>query len=211
MAKKENSLWAEKYRPRTLDSYVGNDHIKSKVKYYIEHNDPPHLLFYGEAGTGKTTLAKMIAENTDSDTMYVNASDETGIDVVRTKIRPFAAAVSLSSIKLVILDEFDYITPNSQAALRNLMEQFSRTTRFILTCNYHDKIIKPIKSRCQIFEVFPPSPKDVAIHVAKILQQENISFDPEDIKLLIDHTYPDIRQFINYCQRNSQPTSCCLC
>lgn len=203
MRKKENTLWCEKYRPRTLEEYVGNEHIKQKVEQYIKDNDPPHLLFYGKAGTGKTTLAKIIADNTNSDTIYINASDETGVDVVRVKIKPFASSISFTPLKLVILDEFDYMTPNAQANLRNVMEQFSRNTRFILTCNYHEKIIYPIQSRCQIFEVIPPSRADVAIRVATILQKEKITFDPKDIKVLVDSTYPDIRQLINSSQLNS--------
>ena len=203
MAKKENTLWAEKYRPHTLEDYVGNDHVKQKVKQYIEQNDPPHLLFYGKAGTGKTTLAKIIADNTDSDTIYINASDETGVDVVRVKIKPFASSVSFKSLKLVILDEFDYMTPNAQANLRNVMEQFSQNTRFILTCNYHEKIIYPIQSRCQIFEIIPPSRADVAIRLATILQKEGITFHPEDVKVLVESTYPDIRQLTNSAQLNS--------
>jgi len=201
--KKENTLWAEKYRPHKLENYVGNDHVRQKVTQYIKENDPPHLLFYGKAGTGKTTLAKVIAENTDSDTIYINASDETGVDVVRVKIKPFAGSVSFKPLKLVILDEFDYMTPNAQANLRNVMEQFSKTTRFILTCNYHEKIIAPIQSRCQIFEIIPPSRADVAIRVAEILGEEKVEYDPKDVKVLVESTYPDIRQLINSAQLNS--------
>jgi len=199
----DNTLWNEKYRPQILDDYVGNEHIKTKFAQYIKTNDPPHVLLYGKAGTGKTTLAKILANNTDSDVLYINASDETGVDVIRDKVKPFAAHVSFAKIKVVILDEFDYMTPNSQAALRNIMEQFSKLTRFVLTCNYHERIIDPIVSRCQVYEVFPPSRQEVAIHVAKLLQQEAVKFNPEDIKVLVDSTYPDIRQLINSCQRNS--------
>jgi len=203
MARKENTLWAEKYRPHKLEDYVGNDHVKNKVIQYIADNDPPHLLLYGKAGTGKTTLAKIIADNTDSDSIYINASDETGIDVVRLKIKPFASSVSFRSLKLVILDEFDYMTPNAQANLRNVMEQFSVNTRFILTCNYHEKIIAPIQSRCQIFEIIPPSRADVAIRIATILGEEKVEYDPQDVKVLVESTYPDIRQLTNSAQLNS--------
>jgi len=199
----DNSLWVEKYRPQVLDEYVGNEHIKNKFKEYIETNDLPHVLMFGKAGTGKTTLARVLTNNIECDELYINASDETGVDIVRTKIKPFAASVSFAKIKVVILDEFDYMSPNSQAALRNIMEQFSKITRFILTCNYRERIIDPIISRSQVYEVFPPSRKEVAIHVAKILKEEKVTFNPEDIKVLVDSTYPDIRQLINVCQRNS--------
>ena len=136
----EHTLWVEKFRPGTLDGYVGNEHIIDKVKLYIESGDVPHLLFYGQAGTGKTTLAKIIAGNVDADIMYVNASDENNIETVRTKIKNYASTVGFKRWKIVILDEADYMTPNGQAALRNLMETFSKTTRFILTCNYVERL-----------------------------------------------------------------------
>jgi len=202
MIKKEHTIWVEKYRPTNLEEYVGNDHVKKKVAQYIKENDPPHLLFYGKQGTGKTSLAKIIAENTVSDVMYVNASDENSVETVRNKIKGFASSVGFKSLKIIILDECDFISPSGQAALRNLMETFSRTTRFILTANYHEKIIDPIISRCQIYQIVPPTRKDVAVRLGNILKAENIKFDVADIKVLVDATYPDIRQLINSAQMN---------
>lgn len=197
----ENSLWVEKFRPSTLDGYVGNEHIIQKVKLYIESGDVPHLLFYGPAGTGKTTLAKIIANNIDADVMYINASDENNIETVRTKIKNFASTVGFRRWKVCILDEADYMTPNGQAALRNLMETFSKTTRFILTCNYVEKIIDPIQSRCQTFAIEPPNKIDVAKRIAAILAESNIQYDMKDLATVVNSGYPDIRRILNSCQR----------
>jgi|TARA_R100001460_G_scaffold1654_3_gene6043 replication factor C small subunit len=198
---KENTLWVEKYRPDTLDGYVGNEHIIEKVKIYIENEDVPHLLLYGQAGTGKTTLAKIITNQIDCDVMYVNASDENSVDAVRDKIRGFASSMGFRKWKVIILDESDYLTPNAQAALRNLMETFSKTTRFILTCNYVEKIIDPIQSRCQTFSITPPSKKEVAIRLADILKTENVEYVMGDIAVLVNSGYPDIRRVLNAAQR----------
>jgi replication factor C small subunit len=197
----ENSLWVERWRPSTLEGYVGNEHIVEKVKLYIQSGDVPHLLFYGQAGTGKTTLAKIIANNVDADVMYINASDENNVDTVRTKIKNFASTVGFRTWKIVILDEADYMTANGQAALRNLMETFSNTTRFILTCNYVEKIIDPIQSRCQAFAIIPPSKIDVAKRVAGILDELSITYDKKDLVAIINAGYPDIRRVLNACQR----------
>ena len=120
-----NSLWVEKYRPQNLDTYIGNDFIKDKVKNYLESGDVPHLLLHGQAGTGKTTLAKLIVNNIDCDFLYVNASDENSVDAVRDKIKNFASTAGFKPFKIIILDEADFLTPNAQAALRNIMETFS--------------------------------------------------------------------------------------
>ena len=202
MIKKEvHSLWVERYRPHSLDGYVGNQHIIEKVKIYIESNDVPHLLLYGQAGTGKTTLAKIITNQIDCDLMYINASDENSVDAVRDKIRGFASSMGFKEWKIVILDEADYLTPNAQAALRNLMETFSRTTRFILTCNYVEKVIDPIQSRCQTFGITPPSKKEVAMRLKQILDMEEVKYEMSDLAILVNSGYPDIRRVLNAAQR----------
>ena len=202
ISKKTNTLWVEKYRPSSLDTYIGNEHLKSKVSMYLESGDLPHLLLYGRAGTGKTTLAKLLVNNIECDYLYINASDENNVDTVRTKVKNFASTVGFKDMKVIILDECDYITPNAQAALRNLMETFSKHCRFILTCNYVERIIDPIQSRCQSFQIIPPSKAEVAKHLHSILIQENIMDSPEDIKILVESGYPDIRRVINSAQRN---------
>ncbi len=196
-----HSLWVEKYRPTKLDNYIGNDHLKSKVSVYLESGDIPHLLLFGRAGTGKTTLAKLLVNNIDCDYLYINASDENSVDVVREKVKNFASTLGFKDMKVIILDECDYITPNAQAALRNLMETFSKNCRFILTCNYVERIIDPIQSRCQSFQIIPPDRKQVAQHLANILSNESIEYELTDIATIVNSGYPDIRRVINGSQR----------
>ena len=148
--KKEHTLWVEKYRSQTLEDYVGNEQIKTTISQYLGQNDIQNFLFYGPPGTGKTTLAKLIVNSLDCDYMYINASDENGIDTIRDKVKGFASVASFKPLKVVILDEADYITINGQAALRNVIETYSRTTRFILTCNFIERVIDPLQSRCQV-------------------------------------------------------------
>ena len=198
-----HSLWVEKYRPTKLEDYVGNEHLKSKVEGYLESGDVPHLLLYGKAGTGKTTLAKLIVKSIDCDYMIINASDENNVDTVRNKVKNFASSMGFKKWKVIILDEFDYMSANAQAILRNLMETFSAHCRFILTCNYVEKVIEPIQSRCQTFQIIPPTKKDVAIQMSKILKAESIEFDPKELVPIVDAGYPDIRKVINTCQMNS--------
>ena len=197
---KEHDLWTEAFRPHTLDGYIGNESLIEKAKIWIANNELPHLLFYGSAGTGKTTLAKILANSVDSQLMYINASDENSVDVVRDKISRFAGSVGFKKWKIIILDEFDFMTPNAQAALRNLMETYSKTTRFILTCNYVEKIIDPIQSRCQVFAITPPNKTDVAKRLVQVLEEKSIAYDIKDVAAIINASYPDIRRALNSAQ-----------
>lgn len=197
-----HSLWVEKYRPIKLDGYIGNEQLKQTVDAFIKKNDVPHLMLYGSAGTGKTTLAKLITKNINCDVLYINASDENSVENVRTKIKSFASSSSFKPLKVIILDECDYMSPEAQAALRNLMETFSITTRFILTCNYHEKMIPPIVSRCQTYQISPMSKKEVAVHLRHILDAENVTCLTEDFVSIVNSYYPDIRKIINFTQQS---------
>jgi len=203
MSSIDNTLWVEKYRPSELKDYVGNEHLKDKIQSFIEDGDVPHLLFYGKAGTGKTTLAKLIVNSVDCDYMIINASDERNIDTIRDKVKGFASTVGFKKWKIIVLDEVDYMNHLAQPMLRNIMETFSAHCRFILTCNYIEKIIDPIQSRCQTFQIVPPTKKDVAVQVSNILNSEGVKFEPKDLVPIIDSSYPDIRKIINTCQLNS--------
>jgi DNA polymerase III delta prime subunit len=201
MVMKENTLYVERFRPTELKYYVGNENIKDTIQKYLDQGDIQNFIFYGPAGTGKTTLAKIIVKNLDCDYLYINASDENGIDTIREKVKGFASAASWKGIKVVILDEADFITVQGQAALRNVIETFSRSTRFILTCNFIERIIDPLQSRCHTLKIVPPTKMDVYNHLTWILtDQLSISYQPEDIKSLIVKYYPDMRKMLNVLQ-----------
>jgi DNA polymerase III delta prime subunit len=200
---KENSLFVERYRSKTLDEYIGNEQLKQIVSQYINNNDIQNLLLYGTPGTGKTTLAKLIVNNINCDFLYINASDERGIDTIRDKVQGFASSASFKPLKIIILDEADFLTIQAQASLRNIIETYSRTTRFILTCNYLERIIDPLQSRCQVLKITPPSKKEVAQHVANVLDQEDISYENFNIAFIVNKHYPDIRKILNTCQVNT--------
>ena len=204
MENTENSLLVEKYRPIKLENYVGNANIKKSISSYLEQNDIQNLIFYGPAGTGKTTLAKLIVKNLDCDHIYINASDERGIETIRDKVSGFASVASFKSIKVVILDEADFLTIQAQASLRNIIETFSRTTRFILTCNYVERIIDPLQSRCQVLKIVPPTKKDVAKHLSWICNEESIIHEVNDLVPLVNQYYPDLRKCINTIQLSTQ-------
>lgn len=197
---KTHSLWVEKYRSKNLDSFVGNEQLKETIQKFLDSNDIINMCFYGPAGSGKTTLAKLIINNIDCDSLFINASDERGIDTIREKVQAFASAATFRSLKIVVLDEADFLTIQAQASLRNIIETYSRSTRFILTCNFVERIIDPIQSRCQVFKVVPPSKKEVAIHVHNVLNQENIQHEIEDLGTIINQYYPDLRKILNTCQ-----------
>ena len=198
--KKEHTLWVEKYRSQNLDSYVGNETIKKSIQQYLGQNDIQNFIFYGPAGTGKTTLAKLIVNNLDCDFLYINASDERGIETIRDKVQGFASVASFKSIKVIILDEADFLTIQAQASLRNIIETYSRTTRFILTCNYIERIIDPLQSRCQVLKIIPPSKQEIAYHINNILTQEGVGMEVDDLKTVINQFYPDIRKMLNTLQ-----------
>ena len=200
----ENSLLVEKYRPIKLENYVGNENIKKSISKYLDQNDIQNLIFYGPAGTGKTTLAKLITKNLDCDALYINASDERGIETIRDKVQSFASVASFAPLKVVILDEADFLTIQAQASLRNIIETFSRTTRFILTCNYVERIIDPLQSRCQVLKIVPPTKKEVAKHLNWICNQEKISHFLKDLVPLVNQYYPDLRKCINIIQLSTQ-------
>ena len=198
-----NSLLNEKYRPTSLDTYVGNEQLKASISKQLDQNDIQNYLFYGPAGTGKTTLSKIIINNLDCDYIYINASDERGIETIRDKVSSFAMVASFEPLKVVILDEADFLTINAQASLRNIIETYSVTTRFILTCNFVERIIDPLQSRCQTIKVVPPTKKEVAVHLASICDKESIGYEPTAIGKIVNKFYPDLRKMLNTIQAST--------
>ena len=200
---KQHTLWIEKYRSQTLEQYIGNDAVKDRIAGCIAKNDIPHFIFAGSAGTGKTTLAKLIVKNIQCDYLYINASDENGIDIIRDKVKGFASTSTFQPLKVVILDEADFLTQPAQAALRNLIEEYSITTRFVLTCNYIERLIEPLQSRCETHLLTPPSKGNVAKHVCtSILDVEGVQYEMSDVATIIKEYYPDVRSIIKVLQQN---------
>ena len=200
---KEHTLLNERYRPTDLSTYIGNQNLKSSIAKQLSQNDIQNYLFYGQAGGGKTTLAKIIVGTLDCDYLYINASDERGIETIRDKVSGFSSVMSFKPIKVVILDEADFLTIQAQASLRNIIETFSRTTRFILTCNFVERIIDPLQSRCQTFKIVPPTKKEVAVHLASICDKESISYDLPAIGKVVNKFYPDLRKMLNTIQASN--------
>ena len=201
-----DNLWTEKYRPKTLDRCILAPDVRAVMEEYKQKKEIPNLMFAGLAGGGKSSLAKILVnELLDCQYLYINASDRNGIDTVRVEISSFAQTKSIDGkLKVVILDEADGLTPDGQRALRNTMEEFSDNVRFILTCNQKYRVIGPIQSRTQVFDIVPPLSGCVE-YVKYILTQEGISVPPEQkakLITLIQASYPDMRSVINNLQKN---------
>ena len=201
MSKRLHTILNEKYRPDTLEGYICKEDIKTKFEEFIKNQDIPHLLFAGKPGAGKTTIAKILVKNIDCDYLYINATDERSIEVMRDKVGAFAAAGSFKPLKVVILDEATHLLQASQVILLNMMETYSLTTRFILTGNYPERLIDPLRSRCQEFDLQPPSKKIIAQHISIILDKENIEYEIPDLVTIINKYFPDFRKIINNCQK----------
>ena len=199
-------LWVEKYRPNSIDSYVfRDDNQRKQVTGWKEDGALPHLLFSGAPGTGKTTLAKVLLQELDVDSMdilEINASNENSVDTIRSKITNFSSTMPFGDMKYVLLDEADYITPNGQAALRGVMETYHTSCRFILTCNYPQRIIPALHSRCQGFHIEKLDIKEFTARIATICIEEGVEVDLETLDTYVQATYPDLRKAINLTQQN---------
>lgn len=200
-------LWTERYRPKTVDQYVFRDaNQRQQVESWIKDGSIPHLLLSGAAGIGKTTLAKVLCNELgieDYDVLEINASRENNVDTVRDKIVNFVQMIPFGPFKVVLLDEADYLTPNAQAILRGVMETYSNHSRFILTCNYPNRIIPAIHSRCQGFHIEKTDQTEFTARAATILVEENVDFDLDILDTYVKATYPDLRKCINMLQQNT--------
>lgn len=211
----EHFLWVEKYRPKTVDECILSKQQKEYFKNLVKNGEIQNMLLCGTAGTGKTTVARALCEELNSDYIIINGSEESGIDVLRTKIKQFASTVSFTgNTKVVILDEADYLNPNStQPALRGFIEEFANNCRFIFTCNFKNRIIAPLHSRCAVVEFKIPNKEKPVIageffkRITNILEEEKIAFDQKVVAKVVEKHFPDFRRTLNELQRYSQTGS----
>jgi replication factor C small subunit len=199
---KEHYILNEKHRPSTLDGYICEDSFKQKIEGWIEEQNIPHLFLYGRPGSGKSTLAKILVKNIDCDYLYINATDKRGMDDIRNEILPFVSVMSFKPCpKVVILDEATHMLQSSQVLLLNMIETYSLNTRFILTGNYAERLIEPLRSRLEDYNLKPPSKKAVCKHLVNILKNEGVEYEINDLVPIINAYYPDIRRTINNIQK----------
>lgn len=200
-------LWTEKYRPSTISDYVFTDeNLKNQIKQIIETKNVTHLLFHGGAGTGKTTLAKVLVNELgvhEYDFMQINASRDNGVDFIKSKVEGFVSTMPFGDFKIILLDEADFLSTNSQAILRGLMETYAGSARFFLTCNYKNRIIPALQSRCNTITIEKPEQVEFMARAATILLEENVEFDIDVLNKYVDMTYPDLRKCLNALQSNS--------
>ena len=207
----EHLLWTEKYRPRTVEECILPERLKAVFQQYVNQKEMPNLLLAGGAGVGKTTIAKAMCNEIGCDYMVINGSDENGVDTIRVKIKNYASSISLSGgRKVIILDEADYLTPNAQAILRNAIEEFAANCSFIFTCNYKNKIIDPLHSRCAVIEFGLKNGEKAQMasaffkRITHILDTEKVEFDEKVIAEVVKKHFPDFRRVINELQRYSK-------
>lgn len=198
---KQHTLFIERFRPNQIDNYLCSPELRTEVNKWIKNNDIPHLIFEGEAGLGKSTLARLLVHNIDCDSLIIKTSDENGIDTIREKVKSFASAASFSPLKIIIMEEAANLTGAAQEALKEIVEDYSMTTRFIFTTNHLGKIVGPLQSRCEVKHFKGVSKGEIAKHIVSyILEPEKIEYDINDLVKLINKYYPDVRSTVKYLQ-----------